>query len=36
VREIVFFGTPDQGLNVDDLKEMIAMQAEERDNYDFP
>jgi hypothetical protein len=36
VRGIVFFGTPHQGLNVDDLKEMVAMQAEERDNYDLP
>jgi hypothetical protein len=33
VRGIFFFGTPHQGLNVDDLKEMVAMQA--KDNYEL-
>jgi hypothetical protein len=35
VRGIIFFGTPHQGLNVDDLKEMMAMQTE-MDNYELP
>ncbi|KAA8895135.1 hypothetical protein FN846DRAFT_785438, partial [Sphaerosporella brunnea] len=32
VRGIFFFGTPHQGLHVDDLKEMVAMQVK-KDNY---
>ncbi|KAF8540313.1 hypothetical protein BDD12DRAFT_33818 [Trichophaea hybrida] len=37
VRGIFFFGTPHQGLNVGDLRELVAMQAQaERDNYELP
>jgi hypothetical protein len=32
VRGIVFFGTPHQGLNVDDLKDLVAMQTEKDNN----
>jgi len=34
VRGIFFFGTPHQGLNVEDLKEMVRMQTE-KDNYEL-
>lgn len=34
MRGIFFFGTPHQGFNVDDLQEMMAMQA--KDNYKLP
>jgi len=34
VRGIFFFGTPHQGLNIDDLREIVANQAE-TDNYEL-
>jgi len=34
VRGIFFFGTPHQGLNIDDLREIVTIQAE-KDNYEL-
>jgi hypothetical protein len=36
VRGIFFFGTPHQGLNVDDLKELVVALQEDQDTYELP
>jgi hypothetical protein len=33
---IFFFGTPHQGLNVDDLKELVVALQEDQDTYELP